>query len=317
MRWLLPHRTLLVCGLLGVLAAVPRVGGLAATWQEEVASGGDAVEYEDLAWSLASLGRFEHSVDDPLRLSPRGTPTAHRTPGFPVFAAGVYRLFGRSISAVRCAQVLLSCLSVPLLYLLCRKVFGEPVGLVTGIGWALWPESLFTFYSSDSFYSEPLAVALLIASVWALAGAGGAHRAILSGALLGLALLTRAHLLLAIPFLVLCAAAWRHRLRGSAGRLVAVALVALLPVVAWSPRNYRELGTRSPSTQSGHTFWLGNNSDARGSCRADWRTRPELQRLLAAHPELSGASEPVKSDYLHRGGLGGAPHGRPAPLLLA
>ena len=127
----------------------------------------------------------------------------------------------------------------------------------------------------------------------------------MSGALLGLALLTRGHLLPVVPALVLAAVVWRSRLQRDAGRLIAVALCAVLPIAMWSLRNCLQVGSLSLSTQSGNAFWLGNNGDARGSWPGNWRSSPELGRLLHAHPELIGAPEPVKSDIYTQAAIAG------------
>lgn len=285
----------LICAALAASAMMPRIWHLAETWHVDVARGGDAGEYEDLAWSIASTGHFQHTFDDPLRLGPAGTPTAHRTPGFPVFVAAIYTLLGRHVAAVRCAQVLLSTLSVLLLYVACRDSFGRVVGLVAASCWALWPMSVLSYYSSDSYYSETLAVTLLILSLWALSCVKKLAGPVLSGVFLGFALLTRGHLFLVVPILGLSAWVWRRDLGKGAARLGIAAIVAALPMCAWSVRNYLVLGTLSPSTQGGHAIWLGNNVEARGSSRADWRETAALRHLIAGHPELSGASETAKS----------------------
>jgi len=70
---------------------------------------GDAPSYLAPAEQLAEHARFENAHGDKEYL---------RTPGYPLFVAAVYRVFGERNTAVLLVQVLLSALTVYLAYLL-------------------------------------------------------------------------------------------------------------------------------------------------------------------------------------------------------
>lgn len=59
--------------------------------------------------------------------------------GYPLFLTGVYRLFGPVILIPRIIKALLSAWMCILLYRLCSRTFGEPVGRMAGIMCALMP----------------------------------------------------------------------------------------------------------------------------------------------------------------------------------
>ena len=187
-------------------------------------------------------------------------PGAIQPPGYTVFVAGVMALSGRSLTAVRFAQVVLSTLTVWLVYQLGCAWFGARSGLAAAWLCALYPE-LIAF--SHYFWSETLYVFLLLAGVTLLArGEEPASRgaAALAGVALGLAALTRSSLVYFLPLLIawlplVYRAHWRTALtRGALAVLVALALIA-----PWAARNWGVHGGFVLIDSNGpFNLWRGN-----------------------------------------------------------
>ena len=165
-------------------------------------------------------------------------PGAWQPPGQTTWLAATLALGGGSVAAARFGQVLLGTLAVWLVYALGRAWFGHREGLTAAALCALYP-NLIAF--SHYLWSEPLFTALLLAALWRLTARDAppvTRDALLAGALLGAAALTRAAALYVTPL----AAVWlvwahagvrRDALRASA-MLVAAALLVVLP---WTIRS--------------------------------------------------------------------------------
>ena len=91
---------------------------------EIVTTTGDAPSYLGPARMLAEHARFEN-LD--------GEKEYLRTPGYPLFIAAVYRVFGERNTAVLLVQVLLSAVTVYLAYLLATRTWSSTIGLVAAV----------------------------------------------------------------------------------------------------------------------------------------------------------------------------------------
>ncbi len=191
-------------------------------------------------------------------------PGAWQPPGQTVFMAGVMAVSGRSVFAVKLVQVLLSTLSVALVYALGRAWFDARAGLAAAWLAALYP-NLIAF--SHYLWSETLFVLLLLLGLFALTrsrrGPPGVGDALLGGVALGLCALTRGTLFLFLPVL----AAWlvwaqRARWRTALARAALVVGVATLLIVPWSARNTAlHGGFVWIDTNAPYNLWRGNGPD--------------------------------------------------------
>ena len=187
-------------------------------------------------------------------------PGAIQPPGYTVFVAGVMALSDRSLTAVRFAQVLLSTLTVWLVYQLGCAWLGTRSGLAAAWLCALNPE-LIAF--SHYFWSETLYVFLLLAGVTLLARGSeppGRCAAVLAGVALGLAALTRSSLVYLLPILI----AWLPRVyrahwRSALARGALAACVALALIAPWTVRNWVvHGGFVLIDTNGPYNLWRGN-----------------------------------------------------------
>ncbi len=243
------HRTLV---LIVLLALVLRVGFLVVLqpWDAHVRESRvlvrDALEYHTLAVGLLEERSF-------------ASFGALRTPGYPVFVAAVYFLFGVEPWLVLLLQTFISVGSLLLLYVLAKGIFSRRVALLAAFLYAVEPHTV--MYCS-TLLSDTLFTFLFLASmvallrglqkkqVWPVAG---------GGLLLGLATLVRP----VVQFFPVVAAAavviyaglkWRFRLLAFASFLAAFVLV-LSP---WLYRNYAAYGHASLSSIEGHNLLLYN-----------------------------------------------------------
>jgi len=171
-------------------------------------------------------------------------PGSFRGPGYPFFLALVFRLAGPdNLNAVRLAQILVSVLSIALVFHVVSRQFSRPAALWSALAMALSPNLI---HFTVCLWSETLFIALLLAAFWLLQrfdSAESGRDLAVAGVALGLAALTRESILPFTPVIL----AWVLLRPGPlARRLRRCALFAacvLLPILPWTMRNYRVHGT--------------------------------------------------------------------------
>jgi 4-amino-4-deoxy-L-arabinose transferase-like glycosyltransferase len=246
-------------GALLAIALALRVALVAGT--SDFAPENDAADYDLLAVSIADQNQFPDSPYAAL-----GSPTALRPPAYPLFLGAVYKVFGsQSWTVGRLAGALLGTLTVLLLYLLARQLWGLRTGLVVAGLAAVYPPLIMV---NGSLLSEalflPLMLGAALAVLWVRSEPGRWTPAIVLGLLCGVAALTRtvgvALLVPAVIGVLMTAGAsrgWRAR------SAAVVVLVAALVIAPWSVRNTVAFDRFVPlSTQGGPTAAGAYNSVA-------------------------------------------------------
>jgi 4-amino-4-deoxy-L-arabinose transferase-like glycosyltransferase len=188
----------------------------------------------------------------------------YQDPLYPYILAGVYTVFGHSLSAVYLVQLCLALVLLLLIYDTARLLFDRRAGLVAAGMAALYKP--FIFYESQ-IEKTALAVFLIGLLVWTFVRAVNSRRLIwplCSGLALGLAALTRANVLLFAPLLpVAIVLASRQRTPGTRPRVMAAGLSVLgvlavvAPVVVRNTVLAREFTLTT--TQSGQNLYIGNS----------------------------------------------------------
>ncbi len=243
------HKALM---LIVLLALVLRVGFLIAVqpWDAQVRDSRvlvrDASEYHALAVRLLE----EHSF---------ASFGALRTPGYPVFVAAVYSLFGADPWPVLLLQTFISVGSLLLLYILTKSMFSRRAALVAAFLYAVEPHTI--MYCS-TLLTDTLFTFLFLASVVALLYGLQQKRVWLvagGGLLLGLATLVRpiVQLFPAVAVLiVLIYAGLKRRFRALA--VVTFTVTFVLVISPWLFRNYAAYGHASLSSIEGRNLLLYN-----------------------------------------------------------
>lgn len=226
-----------------------------------------------------------------------GHPTARLAPGFPLLLSAFYRLVGPSVALARTVNLFLTCAVIGLTFRLASRLFGPATANAAGLLMAVWPGQI---PYGGAVLSEPLFAVLCLGACATLVGAQRSWlaRALLVGALLGGAVLTRPAALLFAP--VVGVMAWLTGARPT--RVVSVTAIAVIvmtaSVTAWGYRNFRAFGAWIPlTTSSGLALWQGNNpashglpSDANvepyldlGEVARDARARVDAVRYIKDH----------------------------------
>ncbi len=243
---------LLLYGAGGLYAAVPA---------DPVVVEGDAIEYDLLGRALADRGRFQYDAGSPVahRRTIAWTPETLRTPGYPLFVALFYRLFGPLPGIPILFQLLLEAGTCLLIATAFRGALGVRGAGVAALAYALHPSAALF---SNLLYSEALFTFVLVAAfaVLARALAGRPERRGLglvtaAGLLFGLAALVRPVLLPLLPVLAVAVLlVWRRRWPRAALGVLGLALLFALPLLPWALRNRAAYGHASLSTSGAYNL---------------------------------------------------------------
>ncbi len=245
--------------ILLLVAATLRVGAVLALRDIRQppgrdAAGADAVQYDQLALSLAR--------SDGYSITP-GKPTSFRAPGLPFFLSVVYRISYANYPLAYFSLLLLSLSSLLVTYFVARCYLGEPGGRLAGILGAVYFPHV---YASTVFLSETLFTLLLGLFLYFSFRAleqGLLRHWLLAGLLLGAATLTRSFAVLILPLitpLILLRPASRpFHLRLAS--LAALGLGSLALVTPWAWRNYELYGRLVLSASNGGSTFYGANND--------------------------------------------------------
>lgn len=211
--------------------------------------------HDDWAWQIAQGETF---VEGPY----------FRAPLYPVFLAGVFRIFGHSFLAPRLVQAGVGSLSCLLLFILGRVVFGRFVGTIAGLAAATY---WMLIYFDGELLIPNLIVMLDLLLVLLLMLASRSRRKtlfLLAGVALGLSAIARPNVLLFAPAVALWIVVRERRFpAGAIARAALLTLGCLAVVLPVTARNY-VVGHDSVliASQGGVNFFIGNNP------RSDGRT---------------------------------------------
>ncbi len=230
----------------------------------------DARSYHYLASSIVETGTFE-KFDSGFFL---------RTPGYPLFIAGIYRASGHRTWVVLIMQIIIDSLMVLIVYGIASELeFTRRTRLIAS---ALYAISLIPAIGSIKLLSEVLFTFLFALSImWFIRGLkrGGARLFLLIGLTLGAAALVRpialSFVIVYLAVLALSRIRARTMITGST-----VLLLAFLAVLApWQARNYQIFGRYALSNLAGINFCRCNvaltKAYAEGITLADARAELE------------------------------------------
>jgi tetratricopeptide (TPR) repeat protein len=228
-----------------------------------------------------------------------GSQVFYQAPLYPYFLGVLYSVFGRDLLVVRIVQAVVGSASCVLLGMAGARLFSKRVGLIAGLGLALWAPAIFfdgLLQKSvlDMFF---VCLGLYLISRIANRPKGGHHQETVPGnqvvsgfsridwIALGLAMgalaLTRENALIFIGVIVIWAWFRVERKIAIAGFVAGIAIV-LLPVIV---RNYAiDGGLYVTTSQFGPNFYIGNNPQADGTYASIrfGRGAPEFERTDAA-----------------------------------
>lgn len=216
----------------------------------------DFADYNELALRIAEGVGFS---------TPAG-PTAFRAPGYPVFLALGYEVFGSFLIVAKLLNVGLGIISILVTYLLARKVFNDQIASVAVVLVAFMPSLV--LYTSV-LASENLAITLMLLSVYFLIRGYTLQQwadMVFGGIALGCGALTRPGILL-LPFGFVVLAFFLRKM--SWMKLVGLTTVwgisMAVAILPWTIRNMRVMGEPILiSTNGGFNLAIGFNDASNG-----------------------------------------------------
>ena len=140
-----------------LLALILRVGFI-LTLDNSVDVWGDW--WDELGWKIASGKGYW--IENPY--FPDGPKFyAWRSPGFPLFLALIYKIFGHSFLAAKIGLAVLSSITTIILFFLGKILVDEKIGLWTSLIYSVYPASIFwTGYLAP----ETISAFLLVLSIF-------------------------------------------------------------------------------------------------------------------------------------------------------
>jgi 4-amino-4-deoxy-L-arabinose transferase-like glycosyltransferase len=262
----------------------------------------DGLSYDTIARNVVSgVGYRDNTGEwpgEPPYADP-SAPTLRWLPGYPLFVAGVYRLFGHSYRAVYLAQAVLALAIAGLVYLVGVHTVGASAGVLAVFLYTVDPFSIFL---TGRFQTEQLFTLLVLASVYSFLRLRQGTRgqlwfALSFGLLAGAAALTRT--IAGMMFAGLCLAALAGLGEGFARMrprrrvfLLAIASAAFLGMLApWVIRNHGLTGQYILTTEAWTTLAMTNN-DSGGAYFTP--------RGFAAMPRTSIEQSEIEREAIYR-----------------
>lgn len=185
-------------------------------------------------------------------------PSAAHPPLYSIVLSGLYLLGGHGALIQRSLGLVLGTVTLVLVGLLGRRVGGERLGVVAALLYAVYPVMIAVDgdLMSEVLYG-PLIAGMLLGA-FALYDRPTVRRAIVLGAVIGLAALTRSEALLFVPFL-LVPVAWRARASGRMVLAGAGTLACIVVIAPWLIRNEVAFGRFVLISTNNQTVIAGAN----------------------------------------------------------
>lgn len=266
------HTKLMLAGIvLLAIAARATVAVATRSWAIPDTDGNWGFGYEmgRIAGSIAAGDGFSYPTAPP-------EPTAWMAPVYPMFIAGVFRLFGPFTSdsavAILSLQVIASGMSCLLVFMLANKLYGPKVGLISAFLLAVYPASVhFSAQKiwSSSFFSAILLVCLLLST--AQARKPSLTGSLLLGFTLGVGTLLDPLLVsIVLPLGLWLCLEWRKRYDPVGPKLAAMLVAFSLVLAPWIARNHSVFGKFVlVKSNVGHELLVGNHPGSNGMLPAE------------------------------------------------
>jgi len=206
-------------------------------------------------------------------------------PGYPLFMAAIYALFGATLPAVKAVQVVLVAGSCVLVFGLSRELFDRRVAAIAGLLAAC--HAMLVFYGG-TLMTVNLKVPLVLGTVWALLRAFRHPSFVgfaISGLLLGLATLVQQTILLLAPLVVLWTLFGAKsddplvRRSGFAACFAGAVFACILPITVHNAVTGDDFVVLN--SMGGPNFYMGNQRKADGT----WQVPDLGSRLRADNPD--------------------------------
>ncbi|MFH1888997.1 MAG: glycosyltransferase family 39 protein [Candidatus Omnitrophota bacterium] len=258
-----------------IIAFLARIAALAVLPERGIT--GDSQSYDDLAVRIAQGHGYTSSLAPDL-------PATRRLPGYPVFLAVIYFIFGHSLAAVKILQFILDSSTCVLLYKTAELLFGKRIALWAALLAALYPPYILfaNFILSEALYLFLVALSGYL-MVKGFKGEGK-RDLILSGFFMGISNLVRSTLMLfpAALFVALITFAKRSRKRLAVSFAIFISCM-VLAMSPWIIRNYLCFHKIMLSHQGlGWALWVGS-TDFKDQFYPHWDQEPVKSMIKDAN----------------------------------
>jgi tetratricopeptide (TPR) repeat protein len=209
-----------------------------------------------------------------------GREVFYQAPLYPYFLAIIHKTLGRDPLTVRIVQAAIGSASCALLFLAGRRFFSEHIGLLAGVGLAVWAPAIFF----DALIQKSvLDVFFVCVILWLLSGGAmaapfGPSKWLCLGVVLGALALTRENALIFVA--VIGVFAWSRPGRFRNLLLLGAGVAIVLLPVAVRNASVSNGGFFITTSQFGPNFYIGNHAGADGtySSLRYGRGAPEFER---------------------------------------
>lgn len=207
-----------------------------------------------------------------------GQPTAYFPIGYPLFLAGIFKLFGESWWPAVLANVVLNSATAGLVYLIAEYLWTPAVALISGIAMALYvPHIEWTsVICSEIIFSF---LFLLTGYLWLRSDKRSWWLLVVSGIVLGITSIVRPVTLLFPVAYLIYALYRRFGFWASVRRFAVIVVIMLVTISPVTIRNYEAFHqVVLVSANGGVNLWQGNNPNANGTYF--WPENPQLNPFL-------------------------------------
>jgi len=215
----------------------------------------DAQAYDDIAINIIDGFGF---IEDRTLSFEQDKAIVRAGPGYEYLLAGIYKIFGHHYEPVWVIQAMLHIFSVLLIFLTAKLLFGEQKNKMALIAAALFAFSPDLIEISAMIMSETLylffTVSVLYLFVRTYNNADNKLLSVITGFIVGVAILTRPPILLFVPIFLFFY--FRKKQYFSIGLFL---LFIIIPILPWVVRNYLIYNQLILTTMvAEYNLWVGN-----------------------------------------------------------
>lgn len=231
------------------------------------------------SYYFPDAAKYDGFAQDILHLRTGGVPTASINPGYPIFLSIIYLVFGHNILAVQIIQAVMGGGICLLIYLLSVKAFNEKVGIIAISISVIYPTLIFYSGALISEYLFTFLIALSLFMILKFYEKPSTATALISGGILGFAILTRSVLVFYPLFVVvLIVFLKREDVVNTLGKLFIMFFATFIAILPWAIRNYKIFHDFIPlSTIGGYVFYVSNHPKADGTAYDAYDTNKDIE----------------------------------------
>ena len=238
-----------------------------------------------------------------------GDTTYFRAPFYIFYLAGIYKLFGVSLLAVRIFSLIPAMISLIFTYKITKQIFSKQIGYIAAVIHAVYPLIFYFEFELllDSLFLLLMQIAIFYFIRWY--DSKSSLHIVISGLFLGIGAITRPTILVILPVLFLTIILIKISFKEKVVSLLLLIFSISLIVLPVTYRNYKKSHEFVLiASQGGINFYIGNNESADGISAAlpeplgmNWRIKQIS--YLAEQDKKRNLKQSEISDYWMQKGI--------------